>query len=244
MRHLFTTACLALFAAPAFADVALHYNDEDGKPAHSVLIKGHQVRMDTHDGDKGSVLFDARSGEITILDGSKREYVVLDRPTMERLQQQMRQAFEMMRQFGMDPEAMGLGKMPQPGRHVRTGETKTVGGHRCEMIRYEVEGQVESVACIAQPDRIGISASDWRTVRSMFETLEQMVSSIMPSGSFDFDIPTDGVPVETADADGGNRQLLGQIDAATIDPALMSVPAGWKRTSLDMPELPGGGGRR
>jgi hypothetical protein len=139
MRSLLTAACLA-FAAPALADVTLAYQDAEGKPAMALYVKGHMVRMETGDDDGGVILFNTQNDDITVLQPRQREYIVLDRATLETIQQQMRQAMQMMERFGMDPAQMGLGKTRVEARHVRTGETRTVAGHRCDVVRTEIDG--------------------------------------------------------------------------------------------------------
>lgn len=245
MRYLIAACCCCLaLCAPAHADVTLEYHDEDGEPAFTMLVKGGLMRMDTHDDEQSRMLFDAAKNEITVLHGQRREYIVLDEPTLERLQAQMRQAFEMMERLGMDPEALGLGAMPEPGRQVRTGESRTVGGHRCDVFRYEVEGRAESISCVAPPESVGVPADDWQTVSAMFAMMRRMVSSIVPGGFDDFEFtPDDGVLIESTDGDGGNRQRLAGVDDATLDAAAFRVPAGWRRADLDIPEMPGMPGR-
>jgi hypothetical protein len=246
MRSLLTAACLA-FAAPALADVTLAYQDAEGKPAVTLYVKGHMVRMETRDDDGGVILFNTQNDDITVLQPRQREYIVLDRATLETIQQQMRQAMQMMERFGMDPAQMGLGKTRVEARHVRTGETRNVAGHRCDVVRTEIDGASDSIACIAPPDRVGIQRADWNAMRAMFTALTRMAENMLPEGMIEVDMaPLDGVLIEARSADGKDRQVLSQVSGATLDAALFAVPSGYRRTRMEMPDMPGmsGGGRR
>ncbi|MCA1798355.1 MAG: hypothetical protein LC632_02550 [Xanthomonadaceae bacterium] len=243
MRHLITACCIA-FATPAMSDVTLVYQDAEGKPAYTLSVKGDMMRIDMND-DSHATLFNATREEMIILQPDKREYIVMDRPSVERLQAQMRQAFQMMEQFGMDPAAMGLGKVRSEGVVVQTGETRTVGGHRCNVMNYMVDGALDTISCITAPGRVGISDEDWATIHGMFEMMAKLASDMLPDGMMSADMPPmDGVLIESHGPNGEDRQLLSRIDTASLDAARFQVPSGWKRLSIEIPQMPGMPGRR
>lgn len=244
MRHLITACCIA-FAAPAMSDVTLVYQDDAGKPAYTLSVKGDMMRIDMSDDASHATLFNAAREEMIILQPDKREYIVMDRPSVERLQAQMRQAMQMMEQFGIDPAAMGLGKKRTEGEVVQTGDTRTVGGHRCNVMHYLVDGELDTVSCITAPGRVGISNEDWATIRGMYEMMTKLASDMLPEGMMSAEMPPmDGVLIESHGPNGEDRQLLSRIDTASLDAARFQVPSGWKRVSIEMPEMPGMPGRR
>lgn len=238
MRYLMVVCCFAA-AVPAVADVKLVYQDETGAPAYTISVQGDRMRIDMHDEESHATLFNATKEEMIILQPNKREYLVMDRASVEHIQKQMRQVMQMMEQYGMDPAAMGLDKQRVAGEVVASGESRTVGGHRCEVYRYVVDGEVDTVSCVAAPGRVGISDGDWATIRRMYGMMSQLATDMLPEGMMGDLPPMDGVIIESHDADGSNRELLSQVDSARLDRALFEVPSGWKRTALEMPDMPG-----
>ena len=233
---------LALASPAAFADVRLNYDngwEEDAVPQYSLFIKGSQMRIETHDGENAVVLFDADKREMTIIDSSRREYIKFDQAAIAGLQEQMKKALAMAEQYGMDPAQLGLGGAQQePTVTVTTGEKKTIRGHDCTVERYEVGEDIDGIACIASPDAVGISSADWKTMERMFAMLTDMANNMMPGGLGGLDVAApNGIAIEASDADGGDRQVLTDIEHGTIDGAKFAIPSGYKR--VEMPSLGG-----
>lgn len=225
------------FALPAHADLTLTYADGADKPSITMSIKGSQMRMDVH-GDQAALLFDGGKREITVLHEAERSYMVFDRATLRSLKQQMEQAMQMMERMGMDPSQMGMSQRSVP-EEVATGRSREVNGWDCDEYRLEVDGKVESVACVASAAELGVSAGDYATMQSMFEMLADMAAEMMPAGlGAGETAPVDGILVES---DGsGEVQRLTRVSDAALDAATFQVPSGWKRQSMEMPGMPGG----
>lgn len=231
---IFVLFALAL-ATPAYADLMLQYQDEEGAHLFTMYVKGQRMRLETHE-DASAMLYDAAKSEITILELSDRQYTVLDRATAQRMRQQMEQAFEMMRRQGIDPSTMGMGDMQVRvrTRSVSTGQSRTVDGRRCEVMRYEVNDEVTTLACVVKPDALGISETEWATITGMFDSLSEFVSGMMPQSATSIDfMPTEGLPVEASEPDGSDLQRLSKIEHAPLQDALFSVPRGFRRVSID-----------
>jgi hypothetical protein len=234
MRYLIMTCCLA-FAGHAHADLTLMYEDDAGAQAMSLYIKGQQLRME---GDDGAMLFDAAKREITVLESRERRYAVIDEAAIDRLASQMREAIAMMERMGVNPESMGLAGLPErlETRDVRTGETRTVRGHRCEVVHHFINDELATITCVAPHGQLGVSDADWRTLNAMFEMLTKMATDMLPAGMMSIDMtPAEGVAVEATDANGRDRQVLADVDASVLDASLFEVPSGWRRMRLDSP---------
>ena len=231
---------LMLPAPAALADVTLAYGDAAQQPTYTLSIQGDRLRMETHDDAGSVVLFDAAKREMTVVDGGRREYLVVDEAAIARIQEQMKQALAMAAQFGLSPEKLGLGDVQERAEavEVKTGETKTVAGFECELVRYEIDGVVDGTACVAEPGELGVAADDWRGMQSMFEMLMSMAADIVPVelGSMNL-APPEGIAVEARNADGSDAQVLKSVDDAPIDASMFEIPAGYK--AIEIPSLGG-----
>lgn len=224
---IFVLFALAL-ATPAYADLMLQYQDEEGAHLFTMYVKGQRMRLETHE-DASAMLYDAAKSEITILELSDRQYTVLDRATAQRMRQQMEQAFEMMRRQGM-----GDMQVRVQVQSVSTGQSRTVEDRRCDVYRYVVNDEVTTVACVVKHGELGISDAEWATITGMFDSLSEFLSGMLPQGATSIDfMPTEGLPVEASQPDGSDLQRLSRVEHAPLQDALFSVPRGFRRVSID-----------
>jgi len=234
MRILIFALFTLVLAMPAQADLTLQYQDEGGAHLFTMFVKGQRMRLETHE-DASAMLYDADKAEITILELSDRQYTVLDRAAVQQMRQQMEQAFEMMRRQGIDPSTMGMGDMQVRvrARSVPTGQSRMVDGRQCDLMRYEVNDEVTTLACVVKHSALGISDAEWATITGMFDSLSEFLSGMLPQGAASIDfMPTEGLPVEASEPDGSAVQRLSKIEHAPLQDALFSVPRGFRRVSM------------
>lgn len=221
---------LLLTAPAAFADTTLVYHDGDGQLSYQIRISKDGVRFDHRETGDGVMLFDLKSKRMIVLDPEEREYMEFDEATIASMRAQIEQAKQMAAQMGLDLSQLGIDDSPDPVE-VDTGEKKTVNGFKCTVYRIEIGDLHESTACIGKASDLGMPASDWNALLGMYEVIMNMSSDML---GMDMDYtPTDGIPVESMDADGDNFEVLVKVDNAKIDPSVFAIPSGYKKMSLD-----------
>lgn len=228
MRTLFLTLLLAVPAA--HADTTLVYHDGDGRLSYQVRITADGVRFDHREASDGVLLFDLKGKRMIALDTDAREYMVFDEATIASLRAQIEQAKRMAEQMGLKLDDLGIEDTPE-SVEVSTGETKTVNGFKCTVHRVQVGDAYDGSACLATPGDIGMPAADWNALMGMYKVMTDIGSDMLGS-ELDF-TPSSGIPVESAEEDGSDREVLVKVDRAAIDASVFEVPAGYRRVSLD-----------
>lgn len=234
-KFIFPILLAAVVAAPARADLTLEYQDGQGAQIFSMFVKGQRVRMESSGGHATVTLFDAGNRELTVLEPGDRSYMVIDPATIQEMRRQMEQALDMLRRQGIDPSTMGLDDfMPKvEARVVRTGESRTIDGRSCEVVRYEISDGFNSMACVVEPGTLGISDAEWAAISGIYEALADMTSQMLPSGGAAIELQSAaGIPLEAWDADGDYVQRLARVERAALDDSMFEVPAGWRRMHL------------
>lgn len=226
-KSILVTLLVVVAAMPVQADLMLEYHDEQGAHAFSMYVKGKRMRMEAHGEHPTVTLFDADARELTLLDPAGRSYTVLNQETVRTMRRHLEQALQAMGSQGMDiPTSVQT-------QVVATGETRTVGEYECRMVRYQVEDQISTLACVVEPSAVGIGDSEWLTIAETFATLTDMASQLLPSGAGGLEMhPAAGIPVEASQADGTSVQTLTRVEHAPLADAMFRVPAGWRRVQI------------
>lgn len=244
-----TGASIALVSASAFADVRLVYQQSQlDKPkqapvAHSVEISAPYLRLNHGD---GYVLFDAERQLATMVDTRKQQYTPMTRAQLERtgksISQAMAQAQAMMKSLPPEQQKriqqMMGGAISTPNKAARY-EYKTdlgssqAGGHACSKMQVLKSGKPWMNLCVAAPDELGISNSDYAVLKSMSNMLSGMLDQLHGMG---FSIPNmnkiTGIPVQTRNFSRGTSQLLVKISHSDIAAEHFKVPAGYAKQAM------------
>lgn len=218
--------CLAV-ASPAQADLMLEYQDDQGAHAFSMFVKGKRMRMEAHGDHPTVTLFDADARELTLLDPAGRSYTVLNQETVRMMRQHLELALQAMGNQGMDvPTSVET-------RVVATGETRTVGEYECRVVRYQVQDEISTLACVVAPEAVGVGEAEWLTISETFAALADMASQLLPAGAGGLEMhPAAGIPVEASAVDGSSIQRLTRVEHAPLTDTMFRVPTGWRRVQI------------
>jgi hypothetical protein len=248
-RTLLPIACSVL-PLIAFADAQIQMVGKDGKVDGTYQIKAGKVRIESVDSGNNTLIYEAASHGITVLDHGKKHYMHLDAETvanvgaaassaMAEMEKQLAnlppEQREAMKQFMPDmPSAASLPDI----KAERTGGSDVVNGTSCEIVQVTMDGKAAGEACVASSGT-GLSDGDEQTLRAMFADLSKMASSVLGGGS-----GTDrefaalgGVPLRWRDSDTG-RVTETRVDTKVpIDPVGFQIPADYTEDKLEIPSL-------
>jgi hypothetical protein len=205
-------------------------------------------RMRTDAGNV-SMLFDTRSGAMTVLMHDKHQYMDMQK-VIETAGAAMAQANAALaslppEQRAMLEQRMG-GKIPGMGAKLDvsvtpTGASDRVAGHACQIYRTQVGDRHADDICLANIGDAGISAADQATLRKAFEEMRTMTEK-MSAGMFRSPLssmPLDKFPVRMTHYDDSGKVLqvveLKGVQTGGVVDSDFAVPAGY--TEQDMGSL-------
>jgi hypothetical protein len=263
-----------LVALPAHADAVLDYEVVAGKgrppQVQTAYVKDGRILMKGFTGSAdGDMLFDQAKQNITIINHRDRKFMTLDEKSVQQMAQQVggmmaaAQAQMEKQMAGMSPQqraqmqqmlgSAGLGKMleakpaaPASKQTLKPGAARTVNGFACQAIEMLRDNKKEGEMCVAKPQALGLSTSDYETVRAMQTYGEKLAKQAGElAARFGVQVPNygggnvDGVPVEIVDDTnaGGVRMTVKKVANQTVDGKLFALPAGYTQAAL--PSLPG-----
>jgi hypothetical protein len=258
-------AALSLSGA-IHADATLQYTDSGEEGSGSTLmIKGSQVRMEEREADGSTVysLFDSETRTFVMVIDEERGYAELTedglraqagevRAMQEQFLQQMRQQMEQMPpeqrsmmeqqmlQMGIDAAMLSGEDSPVPDSSAletrRTGGSSTIGGVRCEGMEVLLDGTRTNELCVADPEKLGLSAADFATLRILFEFMQSLSDiALSMGGPFAAEMSAemlpvvDGVPVQVKNLQDGSVITLESVSTDALSADLFQVPAGYQR---------------
>lgn len=236
----------------ADADALLGYSDGRDDQAMSIRVAGDRVRMDS-DGGRTSTIFDLSERSMTVLDHDAGRYHVMDEATAERLQAKMEEARRQMEaQMAQVPagqrammeqmmaQAMGAAaaEVPSEIRAEDTGETATVAGYECRILRSTADGEPMGESCVAEPSAVGMSDSDHATVQAAFRFAADFARAIASSAPVPIELDIqmaemEGVPVRMEEGDG-RTLTLNRVDDAEIPASELRPPSGYEKQDLGL----------
>ncbi|MFB9067735.1 DUF4412 domain-containing protein [Pseudofulvimonas gallinarii] len=252
---IFALAC-ALPLGSALADARINYRSTEGGGAQMEgLLIGHgKVRSDSGD---TSVIFEADSGAMVILDHGKRQFTRIGRAEMEQLGETLGVAMRQMEQAmaNVPPEmrervrGMMGGAIPGMGGEPMvkvedTGRRDSVAGHSCTIYRTRMSGQVINEQCMGDTSVLdGLSPADRATLDRALAATSRMMEELSngPLAQFADLSPFKAgmVPLRVTDLEGGRRSTseFAGIENANLDAGLFAVPSGYREQKLEMPKL-------
>jgi hypothetical protein len=249
-RALLPIAC-CLMPLVAFADAQIQMVGRDGKVDGTYQIKGTKVLMESVDSGDNSLVYDAATHGITVIDHARKRYMHLDSQTvagagaavsgaMAELEKQLEnlppEQREAMKQYMPAMPGTTAASLPDI-KATRTGRSDVVNGTACDIVDVTMDGKGAGEACIAS-NGTGLSEVDQQTLRTMFEDMSKMASSVLGGADRSQEFAAlGGVPLRWREADSG-RVTETRIDTkATIDASKFEVPTGYSQQKIEIPRL-------
>lgn len=248
----------------AFADATVVYEQSSGtqKLDNMMQIKDGKIRFTPPNQNDNYSLFDSKKIELTHVDATKKQYLVMDEKLIEQQANQAKQQMDMMRQRMMDkmkdmpPEQkrqveqmmnnhlsrVEAEKNPPKLEQKKTSRTETVSGIQCTVHESYLKGIKHSELCMTAPDKMGLNNDDAQALMSMqqfMKRLQKVAQSMMGSTAASADIQ--GIPLHTTlyGPDGSIKLETRLISLSTdaISSETISIPADF--SAMQMPQMPG-----
>ena len=219
--------------------------NSDNMPGVSrIELSGSQMRTDA---GNVSMLFDTRSGKMTVLMHDKRQFMDMQK-VVETAGAAMAQANAMLANLPPDQRAMieqrmggrvpGMGGAKVDVSLTPSGASDRVGSYSCQVYRTQVNGEHVDDICLASVSETGISSADQATLRKAFDQMRAMTEK-MSAGMFRSPLnamPLDKFPVRMThyDNSGKVQQVveIKNVQSGGVSPADFAIPAGY--TEQDM----------
>ena len=263
-----TAAVPLLFTAAAFAGsiVRMETRDHRVSPAApgtvAVSIEGSSMRMDATGSsvdDAGSLVFKSDVNEMTAIDHSRKQFIVIDDAALQSIAGQVGDAMQQMRDAlaelppeqrsmaeKMMQQRMGsMGQAIKPRTIAKTGAVDSVNGYDCEMYDVSEGGRKTRDMCVTSWADIEGGAQFAQSMVKMagfFENMREMFSrsgmDMMGSRSdvFSHMREIDGFPVRARNYDERGRLVdettLVSSETESVDPAIFLPPDGYTRQTM------------
>jgi hypothetical protein len=254
-RSYFVAAGL-LAALPAGADdltIVTKFTRDGGAPttATSYLSADH-ARMAQPDG--GEAILDLKTGQITVIDGRKKEYFVVTRQDMDALKAKMQQtmnspemqkAQEQMKSLSPEMQKRVQGMMGAAAGSVevkKTGTTRKIAGYNCDNWTVNV-GPSKSEQCMTTELPVPVQTFD--AYRDFAEGMKSMMASMGPMAKGMGDVAAKlkemrGYPLATTSSmsfmgrSSSSSSEVTEVKKGAIPASAWEVPAGYKKVENPM----------
>jgi len=255
-RMHFMAAALLGAALPASADdltIVSKMTHDGGQPttATSYLSSDH-ARMVQSDGQEAIV--DLKTGQITVIDGRKKEYFVVTRQDMDqmkaKLQQtmnspEMQRAQEQMKNLPPDVQKRMQGVMGAAVASVevkKTGTTRKIAGYNCDNWSVTM-GPSKSEQCMTT--ELPVPVQTWDAYRDFAEGMKSMMASMGPMAKGMGDMAAKmkemrGYPLATSSTmsfmghSSSSSSEVVEVKKGAIPASAWEVPAGYKKVDNPM----------
>ena len=261
-RMHFMAAALLGVALPAAADdltIVSRMTRDGGEPttATSYLSTDH-ARMVQPDGQEA--ILDLKTGQITVIDGRKKEYFVVTRQDMDqmktRLQQtmdspEMQRAKEQMKSLPPEVQKRMQGMMGAATGSFdvkKTGTTRKIAGYNCDNWTVTFGQFSKTEQCMTTELPVPVQTFD--AYRDFAEGMRSMMASMGPMAKGMADIAAKmkemrGYPlaVSTSSSFMGRSSTAStevvEVKKGAIPASAWDVPAGYKKMDNPMLKAPG-----
>ncbi len=234
-------AAVLLMPALAQADARIEMSTDKAEGGTLVMqVKDGKTRWE-QDGDaRGSVLYDAATKTLTVLNHGDKTYMKLDKAAVQGVSEQMKAAMKQMeaQMANMPPEQreMIMKRMPgfaaQEEKPVfsaeKAGGSDKVNGIKCRNMRLLKDGQPYTDACVADADAMDIPEADFETLAAMFESMQEMASQFSGGRGALPLREIGGMPVRSVNVETGEVSEVVSVSDDSLDGALFEVPAGYR----------------
>lgn len=251
--------------AAARAEAGVTLTMQRGADAASTLyIDGDKLRMETPNGPQRTVVIDAASKRITMINDEAKTYMEFTEADMKRFgAMATARCAEMREKTKSMPEEqrkrvegmMGAlcaakdAKAPEL-KFEKMGQKKSVNGFSCEMYRVLENGKAKEEDCLAAWSASVLQRSDFAGLRKFAEEMAKDSGAMSAGGASQtfaqFDkypgFPVSRHPLEAGQLGLGEDEQLKSIKRGSIPADKFVVPAGYKKTEMPMGGMGGPGG--
>lgn len=217
-----TVACASGRAARADSTLQFQVHDATRRTAlvETVRISTGRVRIDGEGGaQRFAILYRAGEDHYTLLRPADASYI-----TVSPVQMALR---------------LGKGHGPAYGgalRYEKTGRRARVGRWLCRIFEMYRGGKRSAELCMATAGAVGISRSDYRTLRAMYRFAGRFAAHGMPRPGGADHLPTfpgsiEGIAVRIRHLDqGGFVAALERVSTGRLASGWFDVPAGYRES--------------
>jgi len=262
-RMHFVAAALLGAALPAAADdltIVSKVTRDGGEPATATsYLSTDHARMVQPDG--GEAILDLKTGQITVIDGRKKEYYVVTRQDMDQMKAKMQQqmnspemqkAQEQMKNLPPEVQKKMQGMMGAAVASVdvkKLGTTRKIAGYNCDNWTITM-GPTKTEHCVTT--ELPIPVQTWDAYRDFAEGMRSMMASMGPMAKGVTDMAAKmkemrGYPLATSTSmsmmghSSSSSSEVVEVKKGAIPASAWEVPAGYKR--IDNPMLKAGAHR-
>ena len=250
-------AVLAAAALPAGADdltiVAKVTRDGGEASTSTSYLTTDRARISQGDGQ--DFMMDLKTGQMTVIDGRRKEYYVITREDIEqakaKLQQTMNspevlKAQEQMKNLPPDVQKRmqaAMGGMSASFDVKKTGGTRKVAGYTCEEWAITFGQFSKTVECVST--EVPIPLQTWDTYRNFADNMKGMMSSMGPMGQGMSDMQAKmkdvkGLPLWVSRSSSvmghstSSTTEVTEIKKGAIAASAWELPAGYKKVENPM----------
>ena len=220
--------------------------DGQASTATSYISSDH-ARIVQADGQEAIV--DLKTGQMTVLDGRKKEYFVVTRQDMDQMKAQiqekmnspeMQRAQEQMKNLPPELQKKMQGMMGAMGsvEVKKAGTTRTVAGYACDNWTVTVGTMVKTEQC--NTTALAIPTGVWDTYRDLADSMRGMMAAMGPMGQGLADMAAKmkemrGFPLATTTTTSfGGRTMthsmeVTEVRKGAIPATAWDVPVGYKK---------------
>lgn len=246
-NHTRVLACLALavFAAPALADVRLTYITADShRDSAQVYVQDGRVRLENPRESRSVIIYESDRHRFLILDPADKTFRVVDQRAVDDLRRMIARVQSAMSALpdsirGMIdnhvPTVSALLKHPLPQVAIAaTGATVRTDDYTCRTLTVSVNGGIGYGLCVVPASKLGISEDDAQTLASMAEDLRRLSGrnlTLKPQAQ-ELLLKDAGVPIKYVDFRQGQTHLLNTIGRGELSEKVTAIPPDYEQRSL------------
>jgi hypothetical protein len=253
-----TTALCGATVMSAHADSTLKFSTGAGAEPNTVMVSQGKVRMESvAPQGKSVVIFNDHQKHFISVNEQQKKYMLMDQNSIKeqvkmmkemkkqwqtRMQEQMKKMSPEQRQQ-MEQQMAKMGTGPsQPGQPPapkftvkKTNKTENVSGVRCTVYESFRGSERLGDACIASPEALKLSKTDYQTLKGMFAFQRNMqkqfaMASGRPTAKNDMGMfdNIEGLAVKVTD-NQGHVMTLASISHEPLAQALFKIPADFEK---------------
>ncbi len=244
MKLIKSVLILMAIVGVTLADTTLHYVDQSDKTTIKMYLSGNKMVVTSTSEQSTSMIYDAKSVVMTIIDAENKKYYILNRDQIEslgdmkammekvleeRLKDMPDSQKEMMRSMMEGILKSQMPKKPKKPTYKTTGKSGNYAGLKCKEVMKQA-GENKYKFCVVEPSKLGLSSSEYSTLRS-FQAISQKIAERSGIEGTDLSIFDNSVVVyyENKDENG----VLRSVNHKNIPTSLFTIPKGFQK--IDMP---------
>lgn len=259
-KALFTLVLIAVAGLTSYAQSltvvgADEYHIASGtkKGSHTIYIEGDKMMMSAKDlkGDQ-SMIFDRAKGTFTMIDHSKKSYMVITKDEMQKMKSQIEEA---QKQLEAQMESMTDEQKAQMKElmakqtsmmgtvetvYTATGESKEVNGWTCKGYKGTKSEKHTKDVWAADLSTLGLTEADVQIMHDFADFISAMSSMTGDKGFWVSSKAAngyEGVPIKIERYEGGkvkSTSTITSVKKGAIPAGTFDIPTGYKKQSMPM----------